>query len=387
MVGTVRVAEPGHLPSGRWRTGDVVVLELPHLDAVTAARLLQRRPAAVLLAGPATSTRYPHRGPELLIAAGVVLVDDLGEHLRSSLRAGTTVRVDAGRVLVGAGRDRWVDTAQPLQGREQDLDSVAATVEAASRSMAAQLEAFAETTGAVLQVERDLLLEGAGIPEVPVRMAGRPVLLCVPGYGHEDDLRRLRSFVADRKPVLVGVDGGADALVRAGWRPHVVVTDGDGHDDAGVVAMSSGAHVVVHTRPGPHTHPDADPGPEPGLTRFVSHLTTEDSAILLAHAAGAACIVTVGSHATLEEFLDRGRAGAASTFLTRLRAGGTVVDAATVARLHQPRRSWATVVLLLLAALVTGASVTAATPWGQEQVATVREQVASWPAVAWRPTA
>ena len=150
VVGTVRVGEPGHLPSGRWRTGDVAVLDLPHLDAGTAARLLQRRPAAVLLAGPATSTRYPHRGPELLIAAGVVLVDDLGDHLRGSLRAGTTVRVDGGRVLVGAGRDRWVDTAQPLQGREQDLHSVTAAAEVASRSMAAQLEAFAETTGAVL---------------------------------------------------------------------------------------------------------------------------------------------------------------------------------------------------------------------------------------------
>ena len=226
-------------------------------------------------------------------------------------------------------------------------------------------------------------------------MAGRPVLVCVPGYGHEDDLRRLRSFVGDRKPGLVGVDGGADALVHAGWRPDVVVTDGDGHYAAGVEAMSSGAHVVVHTRPGAHTHPDAharrdadgDPGPGPGSTRFVSHLSTEDSAILLAHAAGAACIVTAGSHATLEEFLDRGRAGAASTFLTRLRAGGTVVDAATVARLHQPRRSWATVVLLLLAALVTVVSVTAATPWGQEQVSLLREQVSSWPAAGWWPTA
>ena len=306
MVGTARVADVGHLPARRWREGDVAVLDLPHLDATTAARLLERRPSAVLLAGPATSPRYPHRGPELLLAEGVVVVDDLGPHLRSVVRDGTTVRVDGGRVLVGAGRDRWVDTPEPLHGREQDLDSVAAAVEAASRSMAAQLEAFAETTGAVLQVERDLLLEGAGVPEVPVRMAGRPVVVCVPGYGHEDDLRRLRSFVADRRPVLLGVDAGADALVRAGLRPDVVVTDGDGHEVAGVEAMSSGAHVVVHTRPG---GPADVPDPGPGTTRFVSHLTTEDTAILLAHEAGASSIVTVGSHATLEEFLDRGRAG------------------------------------------------------------------------------
>lgn len=382
-MGTARVAEPGHLPAGRWRVGDVAVLDLPHLDAATAARLIDRRPAAVLLAGPATSPRYPHRGPELLLDAGVVLVDGLGGHLRQALRDGSTVRVDGGRVLVGAGRDRWVDTAEPLQGREQDPDTVAAALEAASRSMAARLEAFAETTGAVLQVERDLLLEGAGVPEVPVRMAGRPVVVCVPGYGHEEDLRRLRAFVADRRPVLVGVDAGADALVRAGLRPDVIVTDADGHDVAGVEAMSSGAHVVLHTRPAPDDGPAPDPGP--GTTRFASHLTTEDTAILLAHAAGATSIVTVGSHATLEEFLDRGRAGAASTFLTRLHAGGRVVDAATVARLHQPRRSWAVVLLLALALLVTAAAVSAATPWGQEQLDLLLERTPAWLAGWWPP--
>ena len=405
VVGTVRVAEPGHLPRRRWRTGDVVVLDLPHLDAGTAARLLHRRPAAVLLAGPAVSARYPHRGPELLLEAGVVLVDGLGESLLGSVRAGSTVRVEGGRVLVGAGRDRWVDSAPPLRGREQDLDSVTAAVEAASRSVAVQLEAFAETTGAVLLLERDLLLEGAGLPEVPVRMAGRPVLVCAPGYGHEDDLRRLRSFVADCRPVLVGVDGGADALVRAGWRPHVVVTDGDGHDVAGVEAMSSGAHVVVHTRPAaqPETavgdpDPGPSPGPGPGSTRVVSHLSSEDVAILLAHAAGAASIVTCGSHATLEEFLDRGRAGSASTFLTRLRAGGSVVDAAAVSRLHRPRRSWPTaarlvVLLLLLLLAVSGGAVAASTPTGQGLIdqlpmpLQVREQMTSLPSLPWWPTA
>ena len=376
VVGTARVAEAGHLPTGRWRDGDVAVLDLPHLDAATASSLLLRHPGAVLLAGSATSTRYPHRGPGLLLEGGVVLVDHLGSHLRDAVRDGTTVRVVGGRVMVGAGRDRWVDTPEPLQGREQDPDSVASATEAASRSMVAQLEAFAETTGAVLTLERDLLLEGAGIPEVPVAMAGRPVVVCVPGYGHEDDLRRLRPFLLDRRPVLVGVDAGADALVRAGLRPDVVVTDGDGHDVAGVEAMSSGAHVVVHTRPGPDDREAAEvPGAGPGTTRFVSHLTTEDTAILLAHAAGASSVVTVGSHATLEEFLDRGRAGAASSFLTRLRAGGSVVDAATVARLHQPRRAWPTRLLLLLAAVVTVVSATAATPWGQEQLAPVAEQL------------
>lgn len=379
VVGTARVGEPGHLPSGRWNAGDVAVVDLPHLDVATAHALLARGPAAVLLAGDAVSARYPHRGPELLLAAGIPLVDRLGAHLGTTLRDGTTVRVEQGRVSVGAGRDRWVDTEVPLHGRVQDLETVATATEQASRSMTAQLEAFAEHTSQVLLVERDLLLEGQGVPEIPVRLSGRPVVVCVRGYGHAEDLRALRSFIAERRPVLIGVESGADALVEAGLRPDVVVTDVDAEEGAsvGVAALSSGAHVVVHQRPGDGTAAPA--ASEPGSTRFTSRLTTEDTAILLAHGNGAQCIVTVGSHATLEEFLDRGRAGTASSFLARLRAGSTVVDAATVARLHQPRRSWALVLLLVLAGLVVVAAVTAATPWGQEQLAVVAGAVQGWP--------
>ncbi|MGJ7442067.1 putative cytokinetic ring protein SteA [Aquipuribacter sp. MA13-6] len=379
VVGTARVAEPGHLPGGRWRSGDVAVLDLPHLDVRTAQRLLDTGPSAVLLAGSSTSARYPHRGPELLLEAGVLLVDRLGPHLTTTLTDGTTVRVDQGRVMVGAGRDRWVDTEVPLQGRVQDRDTVRLAVEQASRGMAAQLEAFAESTAQVLDVERDLLLEGTGVPEVPVRLAGRPVVVVVRGFGYAEDLRRLRSFITERRPVLVGVEGGADALVEAGLRPDLVITDADAADGTsiGVAGLSSGAHVVVHCRPGEDDVRPA-PSPDPGSTRFCSRLTTEDTAVLLAHANGADPVVMVGSPATLEEFLDRGRAGSASSFLTRLRAGSAVVDAATVARLHQPRRSWALVLLLVLAGLVVVASVAAATPWGQEQLAAVAEAARGW---------
>lgn len=382
-MGTARVAEPGRLPRGRFRPGDVAVLDLPHLDSATADRLLALRPAAVLLAGASTSSRYPHRGPQALLDAGVLLVDGLGPELLRTLPDGTTVRVHGGRVLVGAGRDRWVDPQVPLQGREQDRESVTLALEHAARAMTARLEEFAETTAAVMAVERDLLLEGAGVPLLPVRLAGRPVVVCVRGYGHAEDLRRLRRFVADARPVLVGVDGGADALLAAGMRPDVVVTDADGPDPAGVEAMSCGAHVVVHARPDDET-PRRDGGP--GTTVFPSRLSTEDTAILLAHGNGAATVVTVGSHATMEEFLDRGRTGAASSFLTRLRAGNRLVDADTVARLHQPRRSGLLVTLVVLLALVAAAAVVAATPWGQDQLAVVAEAARGWPAnTTWWP--
>lgn len=420
VVGPLRTAAPGALPRGRTRPGDVLALDLPHLDLATADRLLRLRPAAVLLAGPAVSWRYPHRGPERLLDAGVVLVDRLGPRLLDAVRPGTTVQVLDGRVLVGEGRDRWVETHPVLQGLPQDHDSVAASLEESARGMVTRLEAFAEGTSAVLVAERDLLLEGAGVPEVPVELAGRTVVVCVRGYGWAEDLRALRRFVADTRPVLVGVAGGADALLEHGLTPDLVVVESGSHrpgdpgtdawwdaqdefdgsdasgeaDDGGSsrpdgpqrgsdpasavtrAAIACGAHVVVRCPPGePVVH--GGPGSE---SRFPSGLTTEDTAILLAHARGAATVVTVGSHATLEEFLDRGRAGSASSFLTRLRAGSTVVDAATVARLHRPRRSWAVWVLLVLALLTAALSITAATPWGQEQLVLLGEAGRTWPA-------
>lgn len=408
----------------------MLALDLPHLDLATADRLLERRPAAVLLAGPAVSWRYPHRGPERLLDAGVVLVDRLGPRLLDAVRDGTTVQVLDGRVLVGQGRDRWVETHPELQGVPQDHDSVAASLEESARGMVTRLEAFAEGTSAVLVAERDLLLEGVGVPEVPVQLAGRTVVVCVRGYGWADDLRALRRFISDTRPVLLGVAGGADALLEQGLTPDLVVVDSGGaYEETGPATGSYRESDPDHDRrPYPDSHPDYHPdshpdsyegfdqGPEARLeegsasvtraavacgahvvvrcqpweqvvhgqagseSRFPSGLTTEDTAILLAHARGAATVVTVGSHATLEEFLDRGRAGSASSFLTRLRAGSTVVDAATVARLHRPRRSWAVWVLLVLALATAALSITAATPWGQDQLVLLGEAGRSWPA-------
>src|SRR3712207_1748934 len=75
--------------------------------------------------------------------------------------------------------------------------------------------------------------------------------------------------------------------------------------------------------------------------------------MLLADERGAQLIVAVGSHATLVEFLDKGRAGMASTFLTRLRVGGKLVDAKGVSRLYRSRIKTSSLVMLIVAAMVT----------------------------------
>jgi len=199
--------------------------------------------------------------------------------------------------------------------------------------------------------ERALLLDGVGVPDVTTRIEGRHALIVVRGYDYKEDLQALRSYIRDYRPVLIGVDGGADALIEAGYQPDMIIGDMDSVSDA---TLNCGAEVVVHAY--------AD-GRAPGLARvqelgveaitFPAAATSEDIAMLLADEKGARLIVAVGTHATLVEFLDKGRGGMASTFLTRLRLGGKLVDAKGVSRLYRSRISTLALVVLVLAALIS----------------------------------
>ncbi len=220
----------------------------------------------------------------------------------------------------------------------------------AKSGLSTQLEAFAANTMEYMKRERALLLDGVGVPEVRTKFENRHVLVVVRGYDYKQDLAALRHYIREYKPVLVGVDGGADALREAGYKPHMIVGDMDSVSDE---VLRSKAEVVVHA------YPD---GRAPGLERvqdlgidavtFPAMGTSEDIAMLLADEKGASLIVAVGTHATLVEFLDKGRGGMASTFLTRLRLGGKLVDAKGVSRFYRSRISSAALLLLVLAAFV-----------------------------------
>jgi uncharacterized membrane-anchored protein len=226
----------------------------------------------------------------------------------------------------------------------------------ARAGLATQLEAFAANTMEYLLQERDLLLDGVGVPAIRTRLQGRHALVVVRGYDYREDLRALRSYVREHRPVLIGVDGGADALVEHGYVPDLIVGDLESVSDD---VLRCGAEVVVHAYADGHA---------PGLQRvqdlgveavvFPAAGTSEDVALLLADVAGAELIVAVGTHATLVEFLDKGRQAMASTFLTRLRVGGKLVDAKGVQRLHRERISpWSLLLLVLASVLVMAVAV------------------------------
>jgi uncharacterized membrane-anchored protein len=310
----------------------------------------------VVNAAPSTSGRYPNLGPEILVNAGIPLVDGVGKEVLSAVKEGTGVRVDGNQLLLEDG-------TVVAEGTEQTPETVAEAMAEARAGLSVQLEAFATNTMEYMKRERALLLDGVGVPDVATPIEGRHVLVVVRGYDYKEDLQALRSYIRDYRPVLIGVDGGADALVDAGYRPDMIIGDMDSVSDE---VLKSGAEVVVHAY--------AD-GRAPGLARvqdlgveaitFPAAATSEDIAMLLADEKGAKLIVAVGTHATLVEFLDKGRGGMASTFLTRLRLGGKLVDAKGVSRLYRSRISTLTLVVLVLAAFVAIGSALAVSAAGR----------------------
>lgn len=352
--------------------GDIVVLDQVDLDRRTAEALVSAEVAGVVNASPSTSGRFPNLGPEVLVGAGVPLVDSTGSAVLHEAKEGSKLRLHEGVVYAGE--------RELAHGVEQTPELVADRMIEAKAGMSAQLEAFSANTIEFLRRERTLILDGVGVPDVAVTMAEREVLVVGPGSGQAEDLRSLRKYIAEHRPVLLGVDSGADALRHAGYQPKVIVGDPDG---IGTETLKSGAEVVVPADGGGHAkglERIQDLGI--GAVTFPSSGNAEDLALLLADAHGARLVVTVGLSAGLRDFLDRGRSGSnPSTFLTRLKLGSKLVDGKAVAALHRSRVSTVAVLMLVLAAIAAIVVALAVSGLGRvafDWVTPAWEQVVTW---------
>lgn len=327
ISGIARIDKKTKRLAGRLDRGDIAIIDHMDLDSTCARMLVEKRVSCVVNASKSISGRYPNTGPSILLEAGIPILDNVGPAVVTELHEGDEIRIENDTI--------WRNGVVIASGKVLSRQDISQLMEEARRNLSSELEKFAENTLRFIREEKFLILDPVEVPELRTQIAGRHALIVVRGEGYREDLAIIRSYLQDVRPVLIGVDGGADALLEMGFKPDLVVGDMDSISDD---ALRCGAEIVVHA------YGNGDRR-APGLARvkklgldakvFPIQGTSEDMAMLLAYELGAELIVAVGTHSNLIDFLDKGRAGMASTFLTRLKIGSKLVDAKGVSRLYR----------------------------------------------------
>ena len=322
--GTAKLDKKTKNLAKRLKLGDIAFIDHEDIDRVTAESLVDTRVDVVVNAAKSSSGRYPNLGPLILTEAGIYLLDNVGLECFAGINEGDTVAINKNAVV----RNHKV----VARGTVLNQDMVKALMEEAKRNMGKEIEKFAQNTLEFIEKERHFF-EEIDVPATKISFSRRHALVVARGYDYKKDLRTLKAYISEFKPVLIGVDGGADALLELGYKPDIIIGDMDSVSEK---ALNGNVELVVHA------YSDGRAPGEKRLTAmgkkhlvFKSPGTSEDVAMLLAYERGAELIVAVGSHANMVEFLDKGRKGMASTFLVRLRIGPTLVDAKGVNKLYR----------------------------------------------------
>lgn len=349
---------------------DVAIIDHIDMDRVSAESLLATGVEVVVNVSPSISGAYPNVGPLLLTRGGVTLIDAVGPEVMSAITEGDVIEVVGDEVRLAG--------STVATGVRLSVTAVEQKMEAAKASLGDQLDRFARNTIEYLEKEREILTDETWVPPITTDIHGRHVLVVVRGYDFKEDLTALAPYIREFKPVLVGVDGGADAIIESGFKPDVIVGDMDSVTDS---ALTSGAELIVHAY--------AD-GRAPGMERLeqlgVSEgaftwplaATSEDLALLLAWESGADLIVALGTHANLVEYLDKGRKGMASTFLVRLKVGPRLVDAKGVNKLYRASVGPRHLIVLVGAALVVMSAVLLISPEVRQMLELIVLRVRAW---------
>jgi uncharacterized membrane-anchored protein len=342
IEGTARLGERTKHLVKRLRPGDVAVIDHVDIDRIAAEELIEAEVAAVLNASPSSQGRYPNAGPLMLARAGIRLIDAPEAGLFERLKDGDRVRIVDGSIFVGG--------EEVARGRVLRVPELEREMQEHRERIDEALAEFAENTVAHVREETDLLTGNIAFPSTRASFRDRHVLIVVRGDRHRRDLKALRAYIRDVRPLIVAVDGGADGVLEAGLKPDVILGDMDSASDA---ALCCGAELIVHAYPDGRA-PGRDRLQGAGLDHQVVPAagTSEDVAMLMAHEKGATLIVSVGAHFNLIEFLDRKRGGMSSTFLTRLKIGERLVDAKGVSRLYNPSSTLAPLAFFVVAFLI-----------------------------------
>lgn len=343
IAGPARCGRRTKALAKRMHPGDIAVIDHADLDSVAAQMLVEVQAAGVVNLSPSISGRYPNRGPSVLLEAGIPLLDVPNPELMDSIREGSVLEISGNSLICGG--------AELGHGQMMDAAAVDARLEASQENLDAELQRFARNTLDYASQELSSLLAPVHPPKTLTRMEDRHALVVVRGEGYKKDLQIIRGYLQEVRPVLIAVDGGADALLEMGLKPDIILGDMDSVSDK---ALQCGAELIVHAYADGSSAPGAARLDELGLEykTFAVPGTSEDAAMLLAYEQGSELIVAVGTHSSLFDFLDKGRGGMASTILVRMRIGSRLVDARGVSKLYPSGRMMREFLLLLLVAVM-----------------------------------
>ncbi|HHX26157.1 MAG TPA: hypothetical protein GX721_05755 [Firmicutes bacterium] len=351
--------------------GEIAILDHEDIDEVACDALILARVRGVVNVKSSITGKYYNPGPLNLCDAGIRLLDCVGPRVMEAVRDGDVVEI-IGNTLRKNGTIICQGT---ILGRAEVLERL----KEARTCLADRVDAFVLNTMEHAKQERSLILRDITFPELRTRIAGRHVLVVARGRGYHDDLRAVIPYIYEMRPVVIAVDGAADTLLRFGVLPHIIVGDMDSASDR---ALKHGSELVVHVYPSGHS-----PGRERLKQLSVEAVEcqvpglSEDLALLLAYEKGAELIVIVGSHSSVEDFLDKGRQGMSSTFLTRLKVGSVLIDAKGVSKLYKNSARGRDIAKVALAGLVPLSTSVAASQTLRQflRLIIMQLKLATWP--------
>lgn len=352
----------------RIKPGEIAVIDHKDLDNVAADSLCKAKVKLVINVSETISGRYPNRGPVTLLQENVPILDCAGIDLFEKIKDGEEIEIRGAKI--------YKNGELLAEGKLMQLPEVQARLLSIRQNLSEELDKFIRNTLEYAVKEKDMILGGLEIPDVHTNFKERPVLVVVRGEDYREDLETIKSYIDEVNPVLIGVDGGADALIEFGFKPDMIVGDMDSVSDE---ALKCGAELVVHA------YVD---GRAPGLPRvndlgldahvFPAPGTSEDIALLIAYEKGADLIVAVGTHSNMIDFLEKGRPGMGSTFLVRLKVGSILVDARGVSKIYQQRLHFSYLLHICLAGILVIGIVISQTAWSRNLVRVFWLQIKNW---------
>lgn len=349
LQGTLRDCTSGGKGYSRLRAGDIAVINTPDISRQQAQRLLDAKPAAVVNLSQFSTGAIPNFGPHMLLESGVMLVEDVGAEISTSLKDGKKGRItDEGEIHIGEREIGGGRVVTPTSAEGTFLD--------AQQSLVDHMEAFFGNTIQFIHSEGPLLIDGLGIPDTGVEIRGRKVLVVSPGPEHRNEVKLLRNFIREYDPVIIGVDSAADTLLELGYKPHLIVGNPAG---IGADTLRSGARVVLPADPDGHAaglERIQDLGI--GAMTFPSATNSAtDLALLLADYHGAQLVVNSGSPFDLDDVFSNEPSATPAAMLTRAKIGPKLVDANAIAGLYHVSEgkgvAWLWAVLGVLVAFAT----------------------------------